>query len=133
MIARAGLALAAAAGIAASAGAVGLGPLVKEGVTDGPDKAFYLTLINPYPTREAFRVYAVGLGDEEAATRVRLLNPRIEVPGETNRRFVAIVGELTPGERFTFRLCAERIEHQEGSIHARVCSRITARRLPARG
>ena len=71
-IAGAAALLVAVAALAVPASAVGLGPLRKEGVTDGPAKAFYLTLINPYAGRESFRIYAIGVDDENPAGRVRL-------------------------------------------------------------
>ena len=115
------------------AGAVGLGPLRKEGVTDGPAKAFYLTLINPYPSRETFRVYAIGTDSDTPEARVTLPQPEIQLPGERSRRILVIATDLAPGESHTFRVCAERADRIEGPIHARVCSRLTARRLPVRG
>lgn len=132
-IAAVSTALIVAAAFAGPASAVGLGPLRKEGVTDGPAKAFYLTLINPYPGREAFRVYAIGASDETPAARVTLPASQLQVGGERTRRFVVVTNGLAPGESYTFRICAERAQHSEGSIHARVCSRLTARRLARRG
>ena len=132
-IAGAAALLVAVAALAVPASAVGLGPLRKEGVTDGPAKAFYLTLINPYAGRESFRIYAIGVDDENPAGRVRLPAAQLQVAGERTRRFVVIANDLAPGESYTFRICAERAEHSEGSIHARVCSWLTARRLARRG
>ena len=119
-----------AALLATPAGAVGLGPLSKEGVTDGPDKAFYLTLFNPYPERAQFAVQAVGWDDDAPVGRVRV-PPPMPLRAQTQRRFVIITTGLVPGESYRFRLCAERVISGEEQIHARVCSRITARRLPA--
>lgn len=118
--------------LAGPASAVGLGPLVKEGATDGPDKAFYLTLINPYPMRTRFTAYAVGAEDEVPAARVRILPADVWLAGERTRRIVVIAGGLAPGETYRFRVCAERVSNEEGSIHARVCSRLAARRLAQR-
>ena len=50
--------------------AVGLGPLEKSGVTDGPAKAFYLSLANPYSTAERFVAEAVGPDDDAPQPRV---------------------------------------------------------------
>lgn len=112
--------------------AVGLGPLVKEGVTDGPQKGFYLTLIDPYQQRTGFRIYAVGVGTETPADRVTLASPTMNVAATAQRRFLVVARDLAPGESYQFRVCAERIETEEVNVHARVCSRLTARRLPAR-
>jgi len=122
--------LLAGAAFAAPALAVGLGPLVKTGVTDGPAKAFYLTVINPYPTAQAFRAYAVGFEDEVPAGRVKIAPADITIGGRKSRRILVIANEMTPGESYPFRVCAERRVKQEGTIHARVCSKLTARRLP---
>ena len=116
---------------AAPAAGVGLGPLAKSGVTDGPRKAFYLTLINPYPTATAFRAYAVGEGDEAAQLRVTIFPDAATLGGNANRRLLVIADDLAAGETYAFRVCAERAETSEGLIHARVCSHLTARRLPA--
>lgn len=124
--------LAAAALPAVPALAVGLGPLVKSGVTDGPRKAFYLTLINPYPSATAFRAYAIGMTDEQPQPRVRILPGDVTLGGNTNRRLLIVAGGLTPGETYEFRVCAERAQPIEGMIRARVCSKLSARRLPVR-
>lgn len=110
--------------------AVGLGPLTKAGVTDGPDKAFYLTLFNPYARRTSFTVYAVGAEDETVPSRVRVPAGPIPLRAQGARKFTVVAGGLTPGEIYSFRVCAEKLVTEEGPIHARVCSRITARRLP---
>jgi hypothetical protein len=114
----------------ASALAVGLGPLTKQGVTDGPRKAFFLTLINPYPAAETFRAYAVGMDDEIGQPRVRIVPETSRIGGRSNRRIIVIAKDIAPGETFAFRVCAERAQQNEGMIHARVCSKLSARRLP---
>lgn len=116
---------------AAPAFGVGLGPLAKAGVTDGPQKGFYLTLINPYPVATGFRAYAVGAEDERAQARVVVLPAEVTLGGNTNRRLLVIANDLAPGETYAFRVCAERAAPQQGNVHARVCSHLTARRLPA--
>jgi hypothetical protein len=117
---------------AAPALAVGLGPLSKSGVTDGPRKAFYLTLINPYRDATAFRSYAIGMEDELPQPRVRILPGDVTLGGNTSRQLLVIAGGLAPGETFAFRVCAERAQLTEGMIRARVCSKLSARRLPVR-
>jgi hypothetical protein len=116
---------------AAPAAGVGLGPLAKAGITDGPRKAFYLTLINPYSTATTFRAYAVGESDEAAQLRVTIFPGEVTLGGNANRRLLVIADDLAAGEIYAFRVCAERAETSEGLIHARVCSHLTARRLPA--
>jgi hypothetical protein len=123
--------IAAMMALASPALAVGLGPLTKRGVTDGPDKAFYLTVYNPYAERADFTVYAVGSDNEETPVRVRVPARAIPLKPGGARKFTIVAGELAPGETYAFRICAERLLPQEAMIHARVCSRITAHRLPA--
>lgn len=130
-VSRLGLAATALALAAAPALGVGLGPLAKAGVTDGPRKAFYLTLINPYPTAVPFHAYAIGIQDEAPQARVRILPGTVTLGGRTNRRLLVIADGLAPGETYMFRVCAERADLPEGMIHARVCSHLSARRLPA--
>lgn len=115
--------------LASPAIAVGLGPLRKEGVTDGPNKAFYLTLFNPYKARANFTVYAVGADDELTPARVRVPMGPLPLRAQGARKFTIVAGGLAPGETYTFRVCAEKVIPEEEPIHARVCSRITARRL----
>lgn len=115
--------------MAAPAAAVGLGPLVKSGVTDGPRKAFYLTLFNPYPDRQAFTVYAVGPDSEDAQARVQLPGGPVPMRGRSSRKFIVVATALAPGETYTFRVCAEKLLDKDEPIHARVCSRLTARRI----
>ncbi|URW74759.1 hypothetical protein M9980_09245 [Sphingomonas donggukensis] len=104
----------------------------KEGVTDGPDKAFYLTLFNPYAERAAFTVYAIGAEDEATPARVRVPAMPLPLRAQAARKFTIVAGGLAPGESFTFRVCAEKMVMKEQPIHARVCSRLTARRLADR-
>jgi hypothetical protein len=126
---RAALVLAALA-LAAPALAVGLGPLSKSGVTDTDRKGFFLTLINPYPAATAFRAYAVGAGDETPQPRVRILPGEATLGGRTTRRILVVATGLAPGETYAFRVCAELAHTPKGMIHARVCSNLSARRLP---
>ena len=126
---RAAVALAFAATLAVPAGAVGLGPLSKSGITDGPAKAFYLTLYNPYRARTAYAVYAIGTADETPQARVRFPVKTFALRAESGRRFMVIADGLAPGETYTFRVCAEKADDEKEPIHARVCSRITARRI----
>lgn len=128
------LAIAVAAALPmSSASAVGLGPLAKSGVTAGPRKAFYLTLINPYQTATEFRAYAIGWEDEQRQPRVRILpGETVTLGGGSQRQLLVIAGGLSPGETYSFRVCAERARQIQGMIHARVCSKLSARRLAAR-
>ncbi len=120
-------ALAAAAG---PAGAVGLGPLVKEGVVDGPAKAFYLDLVNPYAVPTEFVINPVHLEDEGRQEHVRVVPPRITLGASRSRRILVVVDHLIAGETARFRVCAERAADPEGvSVHARVCSKLAARRI----
>lgn len=122
------MALLAAAGIA-PAGAVGLGPLSNDGATLTDRKGFYLTVINPYPTREQFRLYSVGWEDETAVPRVRIPLNNLVLGPKSQRRVLVIDTALAPGETHQFRVCAERVDPGgKALIHARVCSKLIARR-----
>jgi hypothetical protein len=125
--------LATAIAAAAPALAVGMGPLRKEGVTDGPAKGFYLTLYNPYDRFETFSVSAIGADDEQPQLRVKLPAGPLGLRSQASRKFMIVAGDLQPGETYHFRICAERFLDQKEPIHARVCSRITARRLAVSG
>lgn len=125
--------------LAAPALAVGLSPLAKAGDTAGPNKAFYLTVINPYREARTFRAYedgaeaaASGAADAGAPARLSILPATVTIKPGGQRRIVVILRGLTPGETRETRVCAE-LAKQEGMIHARVCSRLTARRLVPRG
>lgn len=124
---------AAAVACAAPALAVGLGPLEKAGTTAGPAKAFYLTVINPYDGPRVFKVYperAAGTPDE-LARQVAILPAQLTIKGQGQRRIVVILRGLALGETRDERVCAELAQH-EGMIHARVCSKLSARRLAGR-
>ena len=123
------LALLAAAG---PASAVTLGPLEKSGLTDGAGKAFYLTMANPYPTAERFLVTALGAGDELAQSRVSIFPADSMLGGESRRKLLVIVEGLAPGEKYAFRVCAMRAPKPQETVHARVCSKLTARRIAGR-
>jgi P pilus assembly chaperone PapD len=126
--------LAAAALIAAasfsSAGAVGLGPLTNEGTTNSERKGFYLTLINPYPVQERFRLYSIEWESEKPAARVRIPISKTLLGPKAQRRILVIATGLVAGEEHRFRVCAERVEPPgEELVHARVCSKLIARRV----
>lgn len=113
-----------------SAGAVGLGPLTNVGVTGSERKGFYLTLINPYPAQERFRLYSVGWDNEKPEARVRIPISKPLLGPKAQRRILVITTGLAPGEEHKFRVCAERIEPSgEKFVHARVCSKLIARRV----
>jgi len=118
--------------IGAPALAVGLGPLTKSGVTDGEAKAFYLTLINPYPHVETFHSVAIGADDEVRAERVALFPADVAIGGGRSRKLLVIVRPLKPGETYAFRVCAAKTPAPQETIHARVCSKLAARRLGPR-
>ena len=119
--------------VATSAFAVTFGPLEKSGITDGPGKAFYLTLANPYPTAERFVVDAVGQDDENPQPRVTIFPANSLLGAGIRRQLLIIIHNLSPGETYTFRVCAMRAPKPQETIHARVCSKLTARRLALRG
>lgn len=126
-----GAAAAAAVAIAAPALAVGLGPLEKSGVTDGPAKGFYLVASNPHPGPETFIAYAAVIGGEEPAENVTVRPAQFRLAGGRQRRLLVVAEGLQPGEERAFRVCAEKQQLQE-MIRARVCSRLTARRIAVR-
>lgn len=116
--------------------AVGLSPMRKEGPVAGPAKAFYLTVINPYPEAREFVAYQDGRvaaeGGEEGPRAVAILPARLAIKGQGTRRITVIVRDLSPGETRETRVCAE-LAKQEGMVHARVCSTLVARRIAPRG
>lgn len=118
--------------VSAAAGAVGLGPLSKSGITDGAGKAFYLTLSNPYPTIERFHANGLMLDSELDPGRIIIFPSHVALGPQAHRQLLVIVRGLSPGERFTFRVCAARDPKPEETVYARVCSTLTAHRLPAR-
>lgn len=112
-----------------SAGGVGLGPLTINGITNSERKGFYLTLMNPYPVQERFHLYAVEMDSELPDARVRIPINRPLLGPKTQRRILVISTGLAPGETYSFRVCAHRVEAPgKELIHARVCSKLTARR-----
>ncbi|MEO8141994.1 MAG: hypothetical protein ABI617_04990 [Sphingomicrobium sp.] len=115
--------------VAAPAVAVGLGPLTKEGITDSDRKGFYLTVINPYATAETFTLTPLDADAEAPAPRVTTIPARLVLGGGRNRKVLVVASSLVRGERYTFRVCAERPPLPTETIHARVCSKLTARRI----
>jgi hypothetical protein len=110
--------------------AVGLGPLTREGIIDGPSEGFTLDLYNPYHASEDFIVYAVGFNDDEPQARVEVLPAEATLGAERERKIFVVAGDLQIGETYRFRVCAQRKTPPEGLvINARVCSKITARRV----
>ena len=118
------------AAIVAPAAAVGLGPLTASGVTRTDRKGFYLVLVNPYARAERFRLYSAGWDDERSVERVLIPVAMPMVAAKSHRRVLVIDTGLKPGEEHRFRVSAERVDRSsEGFIHARVCSKLVARRL----
>ena len=125
------LSAALSATLAVPAAGVGIGPLARDGVTDGPAKGFYLTVSNPYAEPRNFRAYPVASDDDAAigppiAIDIRPARFRLAAGGQ--RRILVVAQDLAPGETRRFRVCAE-LAQQEGMLHARVCSKLAARRL----
>ncbi len=116
---------------AAPATAVGLGPLRASGVTDGPGKAFYLTLSNPYPQAERFDAVALDVAIDQAAPRIVIFPSKVLIGSGVKRKLLVIVRPLAIGETYRFRVCAARHPKPEEAIYARVCSTLSARRLPS--
>lgn len=116
--------------VATPALAVGLGPLSLAGVTRTERKGFYLVLVNPFATAERFRLYSTEVDSEQGVDRVLIPVATPIVGPRSQRRVLVIDTGLKPGEVHTFRVCAERADRsREGMIHARVCSKLSARRL----
>lgn len=111
--------------------AVGMAPLAKQGMTVGPAKAFYLTVINPYAQAREFRAYVDGPADEATREDVSILPAVVTIKPGGQRRVVVIMRGLQPGETRDTRICAE-LAKMEGMVHARVCSKLSATRLAAR-
>ncbi len=111
------------------AAAVGLGPLYKAGVTDAPDKGFWLTLLNSEPKVQNFHLYALDV-DWKPIDGVVILPAVPRLGPLRQRKVLAVVRGLKPGDTRVVRVCAEP-EIQEGTIHARVCSKLSARRIAA--
>lgn len=114
---------------ATSAAAVGLGPLRKSGITDGAGKIFYLTLINPYPQAERFTAQAHAALLEDPAPRVTIIPSSTTVAPGGRRQLLVVIRHLAPGETYAFRVCAQRPPRPEETVHARVCSNLSVRRL----
>jgi hypothetical protein len=117
---------------AAPAVAIGLGPLKKEGSTPSEAKAFYLTVINNGPTADVYRATAIGFADEVPQARVQIIPSVIPIGPNSTRRILVIARDLAPGETYAFRVCADSKPQPKESIHARVCSKLSTRRLSYR-
>lgn len=107
--------------------AVGLGPLTRSGLADGPDKGFWLTLINSDPQVRTFKLSALDAEWQPVGAVEFMPAAPVLGPGRQRRVLVLIRG-LQPGETRTVRACAENLL-QEGPVHARVCSKLVVRRV----
>ena len=116
--------------IATPALAVGLGPLTVQGIIDGPREGFSLDLYNPYPETVAFVLYPIGIEDETVQDRISIMPAEAQLGGGRSRRILVVASDLAIGESYRFRVCAQRRMPPEGvTINARVCSKLTARRV----
>lgn len=126
------LTLLAGLAIASGAQAVGLGPLAKQGAVAGDKKAFYLTVFNADRSADTYALNAIGFDDEFIAPRVAVYPSRVRLGAGQSRQVLVIAESLVSGETYRFRVCAERAQEPEGvSLHARVCSKLTAHRIAA--
>jgi hypothetical protein len=122
--------LAAALLATSPAGSVGLGPLTASGLTDNERKGFYLVLINPYPELVRYRLYGIEWDSDAPVARVLIPLNHPALGPNSRRRVLVIDTELARGEEHRFRVCAERADPaEEGFVHARVCSKLIARRI----
>lgn len=112
--------------------AVGLGPLLRSGITDGPGKAFFLDVSNSEPQVQNLVLTPLALDSELPAARVHVVPKSILLAPGGHRRVIVIARLLSPGESYSFRVCAERPVRPEETFHARVCSKLTARRIALR-
>lgn len=117
---------------AVPADSVGLGPMRRDGITGGPAKAFYLTLINNEPQMAMLSVAAFSKEVDLPAARVRIIPDHVMMGASSTRRLLVIASGLAPGETYDFRVCAHRTPRPEETIDARVCSQLTARRIAPR-
>jgi hypothetical protein len=125
-----GLVIALAIVGAAPALAIGMGPLVLDGVIDGPREGFQLTVLNPYEEPETFVAYAVSIDGEETQSRVTVIPSEMTLGGGRDRKLLVVADDLKIGESYKFRVCAQRKTPPEGiMLNARVCSKITAHRI----
>lgn len=116
--------------IGSGAGAVGLGPLTRSGVIDGPREAFMLTLFNPYEQPTEFVAYPIGRDDDAPQARVAVYPAETRLAARSTRQITVIASGLAVGETYDFRVCAQRKTPPEGiAINARVCSKLSARRI----
>lgn len=110
--------------------AVGLGPLTVSGLIDGPNEGFRLTLVNLDASAGDFTLYGTAWDGEARQPRIAILPPEATLGAGRTRDVLVIAQDLSVGETYRFRVCAERKPDSEGTmIHARVCSKITARRI----
>lgn len=114
---------------AAPAFAVGLSPMKNEGLTDGDAKGFWLTVSNPERQSRTILVTAFSMTEETGVSRVVIIPEHLLVGPERTQRVLVIARSLQPDERFAFRVCAETPPHPEETLHARVCSKLTAHRV----
>lgn len=118
--------------VAAPALATDFGPLVREGITDGPRKGFWLQLRNPYDRAVQFETASLEAADERPAANVSVYPARPMLGSKGSRRLLVVIDGLQPGETRTVRVCAARQPSPREMHYARVCSRLTARRLGTR-
>lgn len=119
--------------LSAPAFAVGMAPLSKAGITDGSGKAFYLTVINPYPGAERFIAHSYLANTDEPAAKAVVFPSDMVIGSGGRRQILVVIKGLEPGETYDVRVCAERPRNQQEIVHVRVCSKLSARRLPGHG
>lgn len=116
--------------IAPPLGAVGLGPLSKDGIIDGSRKGFQLVLYNPYPRAVKYLAYAIAEEDDTPQSRVAIIPRTVNLGARQSRRLIIVASGIAPQELYRFRVCAERASSPAGVvINARVCSKLSVHRL----
>ncbi|MGB3723039.1 MAG: hypothetical protein WA979_09500 [Pacificimonas sp.] len=94
-------------------------------------KGFYLTVINPYDLPQRFAIRALDWQNEKEIANVQIHPNNAVVRANGKRRVLVIFTDLPRGEETRARICAQLDRNPEGvAIEARVCSKLTARRMP---
>ena len=108
----------------AMANRVGMGHMVREGVTYGANKGFYIAIINESNATRTFDVLAYEADMSTPATDVRLQRRTLRVAAHRSVRMLSVVTELTPSQPKTRFVCI----YEENHENARICTRLIAHR-----
>lgn len=103
---------------------IGMGHMVREGVSYSASKGFYVAMINDSNRLQTLNVSALRADLKTVAGDVRLHSKTIKIGARRTIRMLVVITDLSPSESKTRYICISEKNHEQ----ARICTRLIAHR-----